>query len=293
MRPWPSPDPAPRMSSYPAVPVPPSVPVVPGLRSSWRPWATAGIGLGIAPGFGGVVWALCAWQAGRSTRHPGVAPAVVDAAGSVGATDRDRAVVTWLGDSLAAGVGVDHVDDTPARTVARMLERPVEVRMLAVPGSRSIDVVEDQLPRFGADSDLAVLCVGANDVASRTSRRAYAAHVDAILAATAPVPTVVLSLPDVTMADRMGQPLRWLAGLRARHFDRSRARVVRRHPHATSIDIATRPPGLTRRAGRELLCADRFHPGPQAYRIWAARIADCADRVLAGPGVQSVSASAE
>lgn len=262
-----------------AAPVSPAASLVSGRRSVRR-WATAGIGLGTVPGFGGAMWALCAWQAGRATRHPGVAPETVDAAGRVGPETARPAVVTWLGDSLAAGVGVDHVDDTPARTVARMLERSVDVRMLAVPGSRSTDVVEAQLPDLDPSSDLVVVCVGANDVASRTSRRSYSANLNIVLAATAPTPTVVLSFPDVTMADRMGQPLRWFAGLRARYFERARAGVVRRHDHAESVDIATMPDGLSRRAGREMLCADRFHPGPEVYRIWASRIAACAHPML-------------
>jgi lysophospholipase L1-like esterase len=155
----------------------------------------------------------------------------------------------------------------------------VELRVLAVPGSKAGDVLRDQAPKLGGD-DLVVLSVGANDVASRTSRRRYARELDAILMAAAPTPTVVMSMPDITMADRIGQPLRWLAGLRADYFDAARRRVVDRHPHAVSVDVATMPADLSRAAGRELLCADRFHPGPQVYRIWADRIAAAAHHLL-------------
>jgi lysophospholipase L1-like esterase len=251
----------------------------PAARSAWRPFALAGIGLG--PVLGGVgCWALCAWQAVQAKRHPGVAPNVVSVDGLHGPDGHDRIRVTWLGDSLAAGIGADHVDDTPAVLVARMLQRPVDLRILAVPGARSADVVEHQLPALD-DADLVVVCVGSNDVASRTPRRDFVRSLDQILDATAPRPTVVLSLPDISMADRIGQPLRWLAGLRARHFEKARARATDRNPHAVSVDIATRPHGLARKAGRDLLCADRFHPGPQVYRIWADRIVEQAQVLLA------------
>lgn len=243
-----------------------------------------GVGIGAGPAIGGACFALCAWQAGRARRHPGVAPTVVATSGPVGhlGTPGPPPVrITWLGDSLAAGIGADHVDDTPAILVARMLERPVDVRVLAVPGARSGDVVDQQLPALRGDEDLVVVCVGSNDVASTTKRRAYVRQIDVILAATAPTPTIVLGLPDITMADRIGQPLRWLAGLRANWFEAAGMRAISRHSHVTTVDISTRPPGLTRAAGKEMLCADRFHPGPQVYRVWAERIATAGERLLA------------
>ena len=107
-----------------------------------------------------------------------------------------------------------------------------------------------------------------------------AAELDHLLGATAPIPTVVLSLPDMTMPDRMAQPLRSVAGARARWFEAARARLAAAHPHVRSVDVASRPAGLSRPAARRLLCADRFHPGPQGYRCWAERIATVASELL-------------
>jgi lysophospholipase L1-like esterase len=54
--------------------------------------------------------------------------------------------------------------------------------------------------------------------------------------------------------------------------------VAARHDHVVSVDIASRPRGVTRSAGRRMLCADRFHPGAEGYRVWAERIATaCSD----------------
>lgn len=242
-----------------------------------------GVGIGAGPAIGGVTFALCAWQARRARRHPGVAPDVVTDSGLMGPTHEPPLRVTWMGDSLAAGIGADHVDDTPASLVARFLNRSIDLRMLAVPGARSVDVLADQVPQITGDEDLVVVCVGSNDVASRTRRRDYARQLDAILESTNGSPTIVLSLPDITMADRIGQPLRWLAGLRARHFEAARSRVARRHAHVASVDIASRPAGITRSVGKEMLCADRFHPGPLVYRVWAERIAEACHAVLAQP----------
>ena len=91
---------------------------------------------------------------------------------------------------------------------------------------------------------------------------------------------MLLTLPDMAMPDRLAQPLRSLAGARARWFEAARAQVAARHAHVVSVDVASRPAGLSRRSGRLLLCADRFHPGPEGYRCWAERIATACGPLL-------------
>jgi lysophospholipase L1-like esterase len=228
-----------------------------------------------------VTWALCAWQARRARGGDRPYVEALPGTGVVGAGLGNRPVrITWLGDSLATGLGCDHLVDTPAHLTARLLERSVHVSMLAVPGARVSHVAEDQLPHVSPDTDLIVLCVGANDVASATRRARYAEQLDEILSHLAPIPVVVLSLPDMAMPDRIAQPLRGLAGARAQWFEAARARIAARHAHVVSVDIASRPPGVSRRAGRQLLCADRFHPGPEGYRVWAERIATTCHQLL-------------
>lgn len=253
-----------------------------------RPHATATTPVWGAPIVGGL-WALCAWEARRARSGPRPYDQALAADGHLGSPG-DGVRITWLGDSLAAGLGVDHVEDTPAHVVARMLERPVELSVLAVPGARTLDVLAHQLPRLqhGA-ADLVVVCVGANDVASAGSRRAYASAYDALLRALAPLPTVALTLPDMATPDRMAEPLRTLAGARARWFEQARAAVAERHPHVVSVDIAARPAGLSRVGARAHLCADRFHPGPQGYRVWGERIAHVAHHLLPPVGQPSPS----
>lgn len=239
----------------------------------------APVGLATAPAVTGL-WALCTWQIRRARRQHQPYEALFGD-GPVGtALEGAPLRITWIGDSLATGLGCDSVEETPARLTARLLERAAHVEVLAVPGARSSDVIEHQLPRIASDPDVVVLCVGANDVASRTTRAAYARRVDAILAALAPTPVVMLSLPDMAMPDCVGQPVRLIAGARARWFEAARARVAARHRHVTSVDIASRPPGLSRRAGRMLLSRDRFHPGAEGYRVWCERIAGAFDALL-------------
>lgn len=238
-------------------------------------------GIAAAPAVTGLCWALCRWEARRARSGDKPFTDALPGSGLVGEGLNGRAVrIAWLGDSLAAGLGCEDVVDTPAHLAARLLERPVEVTMLAVPGARAIDVLEKQLPEIGPSADLVVVCVGANDVASATPRASYAAQLDEMMRRLSPTPVVLLTLPDMAMPDRLAQPLRWLAGLAARWYDAARAGVAAQHPHVVSVDIASRPTGINRRAGRVMLCADRFHPGPEGYRVWAERIAAACHQIL-------------
>jgi lysophospholipase L1-like esterase len=235
-----------------------------------------------APLVGGV-WALCVWEAKKARSGPRPYEQALDANGCVG-PEGPPVRVAWLGDSLATGLGVDHVEDTPAQAVARMLERPVELTVLAVPGAKAVDVVAKQLPKLDRSTDLVVLCVGANDVASNSSRRSYSQLYDAVLAELAGIPTIALTLPDMSTPGRMAEPLRSLAGARARWFEAARAKVASNHAHVVSVDIATRPAGITQKQARASLCADHFHPGPTGYRVWAERIAHAAHDLLPALG---------
>lgn len=239
------------------------------------------VGIAAAPALTGLCWAVCTWEARKARNGEKPFTEALPGSGLVGRGLHGRPVrITWLGDSLAAGLGCHDVIDTPAHLAARLLERPVEVTMLAVPGARAIDVLDKQLPQLHTNVDLVVVSVGANDVAGATPRARYASQLDALLRRLSPTPVVLLTLPDMAMADRLAQPLRGLAGLAARWFDAARANVAARHPHVTSVDIASRPPGVNRKAGRVMLCADRFHPGPEGYRVWAERIAMACHQVL-------------
>ena len=249
-----------------------------GMSSPLRIRSTAPL-LAAVPALGGSCVALCVWEARRARGGPRPYEQALPADAVVGPPGAPVRV-TWLGDSLAAGLGADDVADTPAHSVARMLERPVEVRMLAVPGARAEDVLLQQLPLLDRATDLVVVSVGANDVAAGTAREAYAARLHALLAAVAPVPTIALSLPDMGVPDRLAEPLRTLAGLRAHWFEAARQRVVATHPHVHSVDVASRPVGMTRREARTHLCADHFHPSAEGYRVWAERIATVAHALL-------------
>lgn len=241
--------------------------------------AVGGLGLGAV---GGLLPAQARW----ARRHGGdsrAAPEGID--GMIGDGDGAPLRVTWLGDSLAAGVGADDADGTLPRLVAEQLanaastattRRPVHVAVLAVGGARVADIAALQLPRLDAAEarpDLFIISAGANDVSGRRSRRQFRDDYRALLERLAPTAVIALSLPDMGAAICMPQPLRAVAQARARTFDRVLQRLVVDHDHVTHVDIATPPADLERRHLRDYLAADLFHPSTRGYTLWASAIA--------------------
>lgn len=204
----------------------------------------------------------------RSTR-PQLPAHLLDGGVGSGSTTRR---VTWLGDSLAAGVGASEPDRALPRQVALRLEGRSDLRVVARPGAKVADVVSEQLPMLdGYDSDLIIISVGANDVSHMTRRRGFIRDYHRVLNATAPVPTVVLSIPAIGSAVVIAPPLRWLAGIRGWLLRRRVQRVARHYPHVRCVDIARRP----ERAApvRHYLAADGYHPNDHGYHEWAVRVA--------------------
>lgn len=228
---------------------------------------TAGLSTSVA------VAALC-WAEIRSAKNgPRPYETAPDGDGHHGPAGEHPLRVLWLGDSLAAGVGVDHRDQLPAAQTAELLGYRCDTTIRAVPGATVADVLTRQALAINpGDYDTIVVQVGANDVAALTRRAEFRAHYRQLLEHLSPTPVVCVGLPDISTADRLAQPLRAIAGVRGRMLDRITREEAGR-AGAAWVDISTRPAHINLRAARALLSLDRYHPGPAGYRLWAERIA--------------------
>jgi lysophospholipase L1-like esterase len=204
-------------------------------------------------------------------------PLELDASVAEGA--RPALAVVWLGDSTAAGVGASEAATALPTVVARGLERPVELTVLARSGATVADVVERQLPALaGLSPDVVFVSVGANDVTHLTSRadfeRAYRRLVAGL---PEPAEVVLLGVPDMGAIPRLAQPLRAVAGLRGRQLDEV-VQEVASDTRSVYVDIAgeTGPP--FRRDPDRFFAADRYHPSDAGYQRWAEAVLDVVRR---------------
>lgn len=188
----------------------------------------------------------------------------------------DRAVRSlWLGDSTAAGVGVDQAADALPLQVARRLGvDPEAVVVLAVSGDRVADVVSDQLPQISSPVGRVFISVGANDTTHLSSRRAfrktYEVLVRGVRRLVGPrVEIVVLGVPDMGAPPRLAQPLRAVAGWHGRRLDEEIRAVAASTPGVTYVPIAAATGPAFRGDPERFFADDRYHPSAAGYGLWA------------------------
>jgi len=180
-----------------------------------------------------------------------------------------------LGDSGAAGVGVDSAEQLPGVLLARGLAeesgRPVRLVTYAISGSTTRDL-EPQVDRLLADPpEVAMLIIGANDVTVKlpvhTSARLLGEQLDRLRAAG--VQVVMGTCPDLGAIRPIPQPLRAIAGSWSRLLATAqRAVVLRAGGVPVPLADLCSPEFIARPA--ELFSKDGFHPNAAGYDAAAA-----------------------
>jgi lysophospholipase L1-like esterase len=177
-----------------------------------------------------------------------------------------------LGDSLAAGYGTHHRDETPggllATWIAEAAQRPVQVTCPAVVGAVSAWLPAQVETALEAGVDLAIILIGANDVTTRA--RAVAAvrylHDSVLTLRAAGAEVVVATCPDLGTVRPIRPPLRWLARRWSRQLAAAQTvAVVRAGGRTVSLANLLGPQFYA--APDRMFGFDRFHPSVEGYRV--------------------------
>ncbi len=185
-----------------------------------------------------------------------------------------------LGDSTAAGYGVEHADQTPGALLAAALAahsgRPLLLANVARVGAESDELYEqvDDLLADGPENapQVATIMIGANDVTNRASFTEAAQHLgDAVVRLRAVGCEVVVgTCPDLGTIRPIQVPLRWLARRWSRRLAALQARAVH-EAGGRSVPIGALL-GREFAARAELFGPDRFHPSAEGYATAAAAV---------------------
>lgn len=183
------------------------------------------------------------------------------------------------GDSAAAGVGAASQDEALAgRLVAELsARRALDWRLEARTGFTTADALEHLASLPEGRFDVVVVSLGVNDVTRGVGRgrwlKRQAALADLVQERFAPRALLFTALPPMHLFPALPQPLRWYLGSRARGFNRALADWLPRRPgcHLVAPDFQADPAQIA---------SDGFHPGPAAYRAWAAIVARDIDRLF-------------
>ncbi len=191
-------------------------------------------------------------------------------AGDRGAASRPLNVLV-IGDSTAAGVGVDHADLGLGRRLAEALAahtgRPVHWRAAGRNGATAGDLVRHFLtPALADPTDLVFLTVGANDALALRSARAFRRDIRRIIERTfAAHPDAALlmsSLPAFFRFQLLPDPLRRSLYRHSQALEREARTLVAAHPRS---HMSPPPPPYT----DGFFATDEFHPSAIGYKDWA------------------------
>ena len=182
--------------------------------------------------------------------------------------------IALLGDSSAAGYGVDRVEETPGALlgsgVAAGADRRVHLREFCVSGAKSVQLAAQVDAALPTEPDVAVILIGANDVTNQTLPSASVRHLSEAVRrlAEADVAVVVGTCPDLGTVRPIPQPLRQVARTWSRRLAAAQAiAVVESGGRAVSLGSILGPefdasPAL-------LFGPDRFHPSAAGYSALA------------------------
>ncbi|HZU55330.1 MAG TPA: SGNH/GDSL hydrolase family protein [Actinocrinis sp.] len=185
-----------------------------------------------------------------------------------------------LGDSTAAGYGVERADQTPGALLAAALAahagRPLLLANVARVGACS-DRLSEQVDALLADGpehapQVAAIMIGANDVTHRLPPTEAAANLGEAVRRLRAVgcQVVVGTCPDLGTIRPIQVPLRWLARRWSRRLAALQARAVH-EAGGRSVPLgALLGPEFAARA--ELFGPDRFHPSAEGYATAAAAV---------------------
>ena len=177
-----------------------------------------------------------------------------------------------LGDSTAAGVGVDSQDEgLPghlARAIRRRTERGVSWRAVGRNGATTGDVVTDYLAEAVSEpADLVFLSIGANDAIHARAPLAFRRDLRRILSRlSAAMPEALIlmsSLPVFGLFTVFPEPLRTTLFRHSRNLERVARAIIASDPRCTMLH--NDPPPY----GPDFFSTDNFHPSSAGYRDWA------------------------
>lgn len=208
----------------------------------------------------------------------------LDPSGVFGDPGSPELNIAVLGDSTVTGQGLESVDDSWPRVVANRLSDRYRIvlRSYAVGGSKSRDVLEDQVPDASLDRhDVAIISVGSNDILRMTPIWKLEQRLDSIVKEMRQVSNCVIlfGIGDLGSIPRLPYPLDVLASGSGHVADWVHRRVAERNGIAKIDQWALTTEAFN--SGLHMFAADLFHPSPAGHLAWAEAALDAIEAELA------------
>jgi lysophospholipase L1-like esterase len=195
-------------------------------------------------------------------------PATGPTSGTVGTVSRPPLRIAVVGDSTAAGCGVNSHDDGFAGCLARELaartQQPVRWQVVGEFGATARRIRYRLLPQLGEDLDVAVLLAGGNDVMSRRSPGQWRNDLSAIVddLAERADHVVIAGIPPFALFPSIPTTLGHYLSERAAALHEVTRQICAGRSCTTWVTTTGVPPA-------DFFASDRFHPSAVGYQLWA------------------------
>jgi lysophospholipase L1-like esterase len=201
-------------------------------------------------------------------------PAAQGEVGEIGFStpDAEPLRVVVVGDSVAAGVGLDHHEASMAGLVAQGLAerhgRPATWTVIGVSGATAGEATQLFAGRPELETaDVVLISIGVNDTKNlhpaRRWRRELGELLDAVLDAAPRADVLLFGIPPMDRLPALPRPLADFLGARSREFDRIGREVAALRPRIRRVE-GELPPGR-----REWFASDGIHPSAVLHRQFA------------------------
>ncbi len=187
--------------------------------------------------------------------------------------DGEHLSLLIVGDSAAAGVGVDHQQEALCGCLLGVLasSRSISWQLLASSGDSSAQLLEKLNQAPAAVADVVVISIGVNDVTKLVNAGLWVNNLTAIaelLSTKFAAKYIYFSnVPPMHLFPALPQPLRWWLGVRARRLNRLMRQVVETQVQCRFVQTPLS-------SEKSFIAADGFHPGKAAYQLWAHQLAE-------------------
>ena len=185
-----------------------------------------------------------------------------------------------LGDSAAAGVGVDTQANALSGQILKNLssEFTVNWELIAYTGATTCKTIEHLKELPVTSFDVVVTSLGVNDITSGASVKTWIDGQKRLIKLLkekfSSTFNILSAVPPMHLFPTLPQPLRWYLGTQAKRFNRELKAYTETLSDCNflKMDLDNDP---------SLMATDGFHPGPELQKLWGKYIADIVNDRLA------------
>lgn len=184
--------------------------------------------------------------------------------------------VLIIGDSAAAGVGVETQEDALLGAVLKQLQYGYEIsyQLEATTGHSSGQVIQTVKNMSHQHFDVVITSVGVNDITKLMQPKDWIQKQQQLYAEInrkfTPELVIASGVPPMNRFPALPHPLAWLFGQYAKGMNKNLAKFVQQQSNMQWIEY-----DLQRFKSLNLeMAKDGFHPSKEIYTLWGKQVAD-------------------